>query len=114
LLGDVAVILEVGWGSPLPIEQLWAGTKVSLGEVISYVVEGERKGIFALGKADIALKAVIGDTVIVFSHDGYIHLKTHEVELSSILQDRWTNGGIRVFEREAGGDWREVGSGEKD
>jgi len=110
--GVERVVLEHGWGSSLPPDEVWGGAECAPSGIVELISEWEEQGVLKLGGADITIDTTVHGTNIVFTHHGGIQLTTEDKRLIRSASARWAEMGYEVFEREAPGKWKTLDPGE--
>jgi hypothetical protein len=93
--GFSEVTVSLGWGSKMPIGDMWQDQAVAVGDVAKVVANSEESGISSIGKSDILVG--VPRFRLTLCHDGDVHAEG-DSPLVGELNRRWQSLGYEPYE----------------
>lgn len=92
--GQVRVNVAFGWGSNLPMDQLWVRTEIAASSLESFINDASRKGKFEIGRSDLHIEDAHETFEFRLCHESDIHFEGIDQTLVNQVITLWRGRGL--------------------
>jgi hypothetical protein len=106
--GVEEIVIEYGWGSNLPQDQLWNTIPLRTDDLSSFIDSSTRAGIFSPGSADLIIQDSLRTITFRLCHESDIHLVTEVPAILDSTISHWTKRGFSIYRSVETGKWARI------
>jgi hypothetical protein len=96
--GHDRVRVTFGYGSKLPMDQLWIPTEIDTPSIGEFIDDAARKGIFELGQSDLDIEDRQETFAFKLCHESDIHFESIDRGLVEQVITLWRGRGLGLSE----------------
>jgi len=103
------VVVEYGWGcKPLAAGQLWQDIEIEVPELVAFIEQAIRTGVFSPGEADLMVQDRSHSFECLLCRESDIHLVTEDEAILAQATRRWMEMGFGGFKLAAAEDFEPI------
>lgn len=92
--GFDTVVVMYGWGAKLPNEELWQLLEIPTVQIQEFAAQGEKQGIFELGKSDLIIQTTGKEASLTLCHESDVHFVSGDPLLLETFAEWWRGKGV--------------------
>jgi hypothetical protein len=85
-----------GWACKLPMDDRWKPQTIPLSQLVDFIHESERRGVFIAGNSDLYIYDNPETTYFLLCHEADVHFVTPDRSRLTRVIEAWKARGLRL------------------
>ncbi len=94
--GQTNVVVSLGWGWNLPLNQLWIDKLVAVDAIEEFVKQLDTDGFGKLGSGDLFITILNPETRIELTHESFLRISTVDLDIEKCMSSALLEENVKL------------------